>query len=514
VFSSSNSTLTAVPEQQQGFFLKQRYKPLTLCFDHAALLTTWCGDLNYYGLNGDILLNASATELLPLLIGIDVQKVTELPYVNLSDGHSADIHVIPNETGFCVFLVDSSRQKSGHEEIQQIANEVSLLNSKLKILTAELEQKNIALDKANQAKSEFIAGMSHEFRTPIVSILGHSAWLKKHLSKHTQWLKSLESIERSGTFLVTLINNLLQQGQNSVQHPLRIVRTPVNIPNFISSLLQIIQPLADEKNILLRSSPPPEKCDCCYLIDKNHLQQVLINLLANAVKFTRNGEVSLSVEYQIHQISFEVRDTGIGIPPDSLKDILIPFTRANNASAFQGAGLGLSIANRIITTMNGELQINSIENKGTKILIHLPAECASCVAIESAPEKPLAVSLHQGAVLLMEDNLDIVSIYSLFFKEAGINLNSVTDPSLFFDTVQSIAPEMIIIDYHLGETTGIDLVKEIRDSGFNGKIIMLTATSDINDRLQREALAAGCNQFMEKPSDVNSLINFVKSEIS
>ena len=514
MFSSSNSTLTAVPEQQQGFFLKQRYKPLTLCFDHAALLTTWCGDLNYYGLNGDILPNVSATELLPLLIGIDVHKVTELPYVNLSDGHSADIHVIPNETGFCVFLVDSSRQKSGHEEIQQIANEVSLLNSKLKILTAELEQKNLALDKANQAKSEFIAGMSHEFRTPIVSILGHSAWLKKHLSKHTQWLKSLESIERSGTFLVTLINNLLQQGQNSVQHPLQIVRIPVNIPNFISSLLQIIQPLADEKNILLRSSPPPEKCDCCYLIDKNHLQQVLINLLANAVKFTRNGEVSLSVEYQTHQISFEVRDTGIGIPPDSLKDILIPFTRANNASAFQGAGLGLSIANRIITTMNGELQINSIENKGTKILIHLPAECASCVAIESAPEKPLAVSLHQGAVLLMEDNLDIVSIYSLFFKEAGINLNSVTDPSLFFDTVQSIAPEMIIIDYHLGETTGIDLVKEIRDSGFNGKIIMLTATSDINDRLQREALAAGCNQFMEKPSDVNSLINFVKSEIS
>jgi len=113
----------------------------------------------------------------------------------------------------------------------------------------------------------------------------------------------------------------------------------------------------------------------------------------------------------------------------------------------------------------------------------------------------------------MEDNHDIVSIYELFFKEAGVDLTSVTDPSKFFESVQRVQPHMIIIDYHLGETTGIDLVTKIRSSGFEGKIIMLTATSDIDDQLQREALAAGCNRFMAKPVDVKSLVNFVKSEI-
>jgi signal transduction histidine kinase/CheY-like chemotaxis protein len=494
-----------MPKQQQIDFLKQRYKPLTLCFDHHSRLISWQGDLAHYGFKENIL-NAEAEELLPLLVGMDTQESTEIPYVNLSNGYAADIHIHPNDSGFAIFLVDSSRQRAGHEKIQQVANEVSLLNSKLEVLTAELEKKNTELNKANKAKSEFIAGMSHEFRTPIVSILGHSAWLIDKASESDQ--KNLETIERSGQYLLALIDNLLQQGKISAQQ-LHIKKSPTEISGFINTLVDIIQPLADDKGIAIHTSLPHGECNC-YLIDKDHIQQVLINILANAIKFTPKGEVRLSVEYQNQHLIFEVIDTGIGIPAENLKEILIPFTRAVNASAFQGAGLGLSIANEIITAMGGSIEINSEVKKGSRVLIKIPAELTACVRADS---KLSAQMFDSGPVLLMEDNPDIVSIYELFFREAGIDITSITDPNDFSSAVQKLQPGLIIIDYHLGETTGLVLVREIRSSGFLGKIIMLTATSGIDNQLQQEALAAGCNRFMEKPADVKSLVDFVKHKI-
>jgi len=234
-----------MPKQQQHLFLEKKYKPLTLCFDHSARLTSWYGNLTHFGFSENIG-ETDAVELFPLLVGMDLQKSNELPYVNLSNGKSADIHIHPNEKGFSISLVDSSEQRAGHVEVQQVANEVSLLNSRLEVLTAELEEKNAELNKANQAKSEFIAGMSHEFRTPIVSILGHSAWLIKQMPGEDQSLKNIETIERSAKFLLALIDNLLRQGQISAKQ-LRITKAPVEINSFISSVLQIIQPLADEK---------------------------------------------------------------------------------------------------------------------------------------------------------------------------------------------------------------------------------------------------------------------------
>jgi len=498
-----------MPKQQQYLFLENKYKPLTLCFDHNARLMSWYGNLAHFGISENIE-EIDATELFPLLVGMNLQKSTELPYVSLENGQSADIHIRPNEKGFSVSLVDSSEQKAGHEKVQQVANDVSLLNSKLEVLTSKLEQKNAELQIANRAKSEFIAGMSHEFRTPIISILGHSAWLVKQIAEEDQSIKNIRTIERSAKFLLALIDNLLRQGQISAKQ-LRIAKAPVDIKNFVESVLQMIQPLADEKNILLQSSLPPGDCSC-FLIDKHYLQQVLINLLGNAIKFTREGKVSLSIERDGQQLIIAVTDTGIGIPPDCLKDIFIPFTRAKNAKAFQGAGLGLSIANEIITNMGGELQISSEVNKGTSITMSIPAEYAVCAKPELKP--PVApANPTPGPVLLMEDNHDIVSIYELFFKEAGVVLTSITDPSLFFESVQTVKPHLIIVDYHLGETTGIDLVKSIRKHGFDRKIIMLTATSNIDNELQQEALAAGCNRFMPKPTDVKSLVTFVKSEI-
>ncbi len=497
-----------MPKQQQYLFLEKKYKPLTLCFDNNAQLISWYGDLTHFGFTDEID-EMDAIELFPLLVGMNMEKSNEIPYVNLANGQSADIHIQPNESGFSISLVDSTEQRAGHEKVQQVANEVSLLNTRLERLTAELEEKNTELNKANQAKSEFIAGMSHEFRTPIVSILGHSAWLIKQVSEKDQSIKNIETIERSAKFLLALIDNLLRQGQISAKQ-LRIAKGPANINSFIKSILQIIQPLADEKNLSLRCSLLAGECNC-FLIDKHYLQQVLINLLANAVKFTREGEVCLSIEANNQLLNIEVKDTGIGIPSDSLKDILIPFTRAKNARSFQGAGLGLSIANEIIINMGGDLEIFSEVNKGTSIRMSIPAEHTACIKTESNPS--ISATINSGPVLLMEDNHDIVSIYELFFNEAGVDLTSVTDSSQFFEVVQSIQPSMIIIDYHLGETTGIDLVRTVRRSGFKGKIIMLTATSDIDEALQHEALAAGCDRFMAKPEDIKSLVNFVKSEI-
>ena len=506
----NESELSAIsPKQQQRLFLEKKYKPLVLCFDHKARLTSWYGNLAHFGLSKNIN-DKEATELFPFLVGMDMQKSNELPYVNLSNGQSADVLTRPDEQGFSLLLVDSSEHRAGHEKIQQVANEVSLLNNKLEALTSELEQKNAELIKANQAKSEFIAGMSHEFRTPIVSILGHSAWLTKQISATDPSIKNVETIERSAKFLLTLIDNLLRQGEITANR-LCITKIPTEINDFIHSILQIIQPLADEKKLSLRKSVVPARECNCYLIDKHHLQQVLINLLANAVKFTREGEVCLSVECDAQQLTLEVTDTGIGIPPDSLEDILLPFTRAKNARSFQGAGLGLSIAKEIISNMGGHLHIHSSLDEGTRVLMNIPTEPAICVKTKSKLSVP---STHSRPVLLMEDNHDIVSIYELFFKEAGVDLTSVTDPSKFFDSVQNIHPHMLIIDYHLGETTGIDLVRNVRNAGFKGKIIMLTATSDIDDHLQREALSAGCDRFMTKPADVKSLVSFVQSEIS
>ncbi len=492
-------------------FIQEYFKPVSLCFNLSHELESYDGNPGYYGISFDEILGRQAVELFPCLLGLDTHKDVILPYVSLANGCTVDLHLKASDTGYTVFLIDARRQMQGQQEVQQLANEVGLLNRRLEILRDELTEKNHALEQANQTKTRFIAGMSHELRTPIVSILGHTAWLEKNKSQQPSSNRSLGSIRRSATYLLVLIDNLLQQGKIE-SDDLHLQRESVDAAKFFTNIVDIMLPLAEVRGLLIQSviDLPDEHR---ILIDEHYFRQALLNLLGNAIKFTDTGSVFLMVNIKKNTLIVKVVDTGIGISEDGIHEIFTAFKRGHNVQGRSGLGIGLSIARDIICAMDGEIDVQSRLGKGTEVSIWIPQPVSAPrqVPVEDSERRTLAV---RNRVLLVEDCQDLASLYALFFREAGFEFRVIQEPDDFAEVARRWQPDLVLVDYHLGESDGLVLVKAARERGYNGYMIMLTASTGIDEGLHRRALATGCNEFLNKTSDVNQLVAHVQALLS
>ena len=491
------------PQNVQAW-LQHRFSPLFFHFGPDEVLLAVEGDAAHYGFDRHEILGQKLESIIPELAGIDPREAQSLPLITLVNGACVDIHIEPGETGFMIILLDSAKEKSRLTLSQQTANEASLRAREFQLEQHNLEQYTETLKQDRLAQTTFISGMSHEFRTPIMGMLGNIAWIGKELSLDEESQKKIQAIESNATYLLGLVDNLLEQGKISTDQ-LLIDKASVYPKQMFHSVISTLAPLAEKRRIVLAHEIRLAG-DLQLFIDEYHLRRVLYNVLGNAIKFTDFGSVLLEAEYDDSTLSIHIRDTGIGIPPEDLDLIRQPFRRGGNATNRRGVGLGLAHAHEICKAMEGQLEIESRLGEGTEVTIRLSAARSGAFGGKGKEE-----GLISHRVVLVEDSPEIASLYSFSFADNGLPLIAVANGADMKRVISRIDPDILLIDRLLGDENGLELAQQVRENGYDGHIILLTASPDLDRSLEQSALEAGCNELIQKPMDVSRLVHLVRS---
>lgn len=480
-------------------FLSEELRYLVLAFDEHNQLISSEGNAAFYGFDTNSISGKSADDFLPFLTGIDKKVTQHLPYIEFIDNIITDIYLYPDASGYEVVLLETSAQHDAQRSVQQQSNENAILHYRLQQLSERLKQNNILLEKANQAKSEFIATASHELKTPLASILGYAESLDKYRD-NPELEQAFTAISGNGNYLLSLIDNLLEQGRVESDQ-VSIQRRPSKLGVLLDDIENIIRPLANKKKLSFKVESSHN--ELFLLLDEQHVRQILINLMTNAVKYTEEGQVILKADYSDGLLQFRIVDTGIGIPESELEEIMLPFRRVGgHRNSIEGIGLGLSVSHKLATLMDAELLIESKPGQGTTAQLTIPAE-------KSTINKTGLSDYNRNAhILLVEDDSDLSSLFEKVLSEYGYKAITVSDQESLDQALNTHQPEIILMDHNVNGHNGLDLVQHIYKNDYPGKVIMMTASSD--QSLVDMALQAGCSDFLQKPINLNTLIGTIQ----
>jgi signal transduction histidine kinase/CheY-like chemotaxis protein len=364
-----------------------------------------------------------------------------------------------------------------------------------------LEMEKVAIE-ANEAKGEFLANMSHEIRTPMSAIIGlatlmESTELTKRQSDYNLKLKN------SATNLLGIINNILDYSKIEAKK-MKPENAEFDLNDVLNNLSNIVTLRANEKNIEflynIETNLPRT-----YYGDSLRIGQVLINLVSNAIKFTEEGQVVLSIKSSMvadkNHLLFVIKDSGIGMSQDQISKILKPFTQADSSFTrrYGGTGLGLSISSQLIQIMGGRLHISSEEGVGSTFSFALPIEV---IDQEDEIGRVVPKELDNLKVLIVDDNDVSLHIMDDICKSFGFE----TEPVLSsLDAVQMLEeeefiPDLVIIDYMMPELNGIELAKEIKDKKLVPNLqAVLMVSAFGKEEVLKEAYDVGVYEFIDKP---------------
>ncbi|MFV0349168.1 MAG: response regulator [Halodesulfovibrio sp.] len=374
----------------------------------------------------------------------------------------------------------------------------------------DLETARNFAEQANSAKSEFLARMSHEIRTPMNAIvgLGNLALRKEHDPRQRDYLMK---IKHASDTLLNIINDILDFSKIEAGK-IEIERHPFALNTLLENVINIVVLAAEEKGIELLLSVGSDVPASLYG-DSLRLSQVLTNLANNAVKFTEEGEVTLSVrgvkqDKQNATLRFSVRDSGIGMSEENMKDLYSPFTQADGSTTrlYGGTGLGLSISKRLVDLMGGDLQCESRLGLGTEFHFTLTMEISEFVKQTfRMPESILGCK-----VLAVDDNPNALQVLAESLESFGLKVDTTISPSHAIPMVEKADPpyDVVFMDWKMPEMDGITCIREIRKQltpQNDPKFIMVTAygRDEIRQRLAEENISA----LMLKPINRSLLFN-------
>ncbi|HMA37693.1 MAG TPA: ATP-binding protein [Chloroflexia bacterium] len=364
-----------------------------------------------------------------------------------------------------------------------------------------------AADAGNAAKSEFLSRMSHELRTPLNAILGFAQILELEGPSPDQH-ESLDQILRAGRHLLQLINEVLEISRIEAGG-LAISPEPVLLADIVQSCLALVQPLAAARGLTLATEAlvAPE----AYVqADLQRLTQVVLNLLSNAIKYNRAGGCVTVRTEQVRPdgIRLAVRDTGLGIAPEALGRLFVPFERLDALqSNVEGTGLGLVLARRLMEAMGGQLGVTSTLGIGSTFWIELrPA--ADPAAPAPAPAAPAPATGDQGGtVLYIEDNLsNLRLVEQVLGRQAGIRLITSQQGRLGLELAQAHHPDLILLDLHLPDMTGEEVLQQLQAEPATRAIPVVVISAGATAGQIARLLAAGAAAYLPKPFVVPELL--------
>lgn len=445
----------------------------------------------------------------PYISGLAGRANTVLPYVHTAQRRAAHVHILGDREGCFVIYLDASREQAQRFELQQTANEVRLLNHRQQRLIdqliearAELDIRRRQAENANRLKSRFIASMSHEFRTPLTSVMGYAQLLADVRPADAKIVENVSAIERASRHLLSLVDNILDQARLE-DGSIEPLSRPTRVRETVDDLAAILAPLAAEKGIAFAAFVD-ESVPEVLLLDDIRSRQILLNLLGNAVKFTDEGHVGLELSWASDQLTARVTDTGPGIRPEDRQRIFDAFHRTQHAAGREGAGLGLNISLRLAHILGGDLSLETTAGKGSTFTVQLPAPAGEEQPSSSIEPAPRADEGQAPAILVAEDNVDIVRLIELVVGGAGYRLTLAGDGRQALDECLAGTFDLVVLDVNMPVMDGLSVARELRRRGYNLPIVALTASRDERDR--DRALAAGCTSFLTKPIRMPELL--------
>ncbi|MCG9605630.1 ATP-binding protein [Vibrio alginolyticus] len=365
--------------------------------------------------------------------------------------------------------------------------------------------------KASEAKSLFLATMSHELRTPMNGVLGIAQIIKED-SQSADTRKQAQIIIDSGQHLVTILNDILDFSKVE-QGKMELELSPFSVTDVVTHLDKTLTPLATDKGIsfVIKDNIPT---NIQLLGDSARTRQILFNLAGNAVKFTESGKVE--VEFEIApttppSVNIMVSDTGIGIAEDKVDHIFTAFEQAELSTTrkFGGTGLGLSIVKQLVELMGGTIDVSSQLNVGTRFTISLPLEMHE-LAKQATEQASTSINktLKDFTVLLVEDNKINAMVIKKFCESINMTVENAYDGLQALDKLAINQYDLIIMDNHMPNMSGIEAIQKIRNE-LKLTTVIFACTADVFKEAHDEFLVSGANFVLTKPLQKNSLQNAI-----
>ncbi|MBQ7534661.1 MAG: transporter substrate-binding domain-containing protein [Stomatobaculum sp.] len=444
----------------------------------------------------------------------------------LRDNMALVASVILGIAALIIFLVSRDLQRTKKEAAAKEAARIELeeKNRELAESKEALSDALVAAEHASRAKTTFLNNMSHDIRTPMNAIVGFTALASSHINNKEQVQDYLGKISVSSQHLLSLINDVLDMSRIESGN-VTIEMTDVHLPDIIHDLGTIIRSSAEDKDQEL-TIDTRELVHEDIVTDKLRLNQVLLNILSNAVKFTpEGGKISFSVTErpsspETSEYEFRISDNGIGMSEEVQKSIFEAFSRekSSTVSGIQGTGLGMAITKKIVDMMGGTITVHSEEGKGSEFVVVLPCRLSSRTipGTESGGVQDIDAPDFSGKrILLAEDNEMNRMIATTILEEAGLTIEIAVDGVEAVEKMEQ-APagyyDLILMDIQMPRMDGYEAAGKIRAMKDPAKagipIVAVTANAFEEDR--KIALAAGMNGHLAKPYDIGEIMRTLK----